>query len=169
MIILETSNLYLKTIEKDDSDILHAKIFSNEETMRYAFSQKTLTIEETKKFIYKNFCKNLANIGLAPIFEKSSGQIVGIAGVLKCEALGKNHYEFGAVIVDEFRNKGYATEIAQAQMLFIKKRLKQNRAYTLVHKENTASKNLLLKLGMSFEKEITLEDRGEREVYIKKV
>ncbi|MGB5866394.1 MAG: GNAT family N-acetyltransferase [Arcobacteraceae bacterium] len=169
MIILETSNLYLKTIEKDDSDILYEKIFSNEETMKYAFLQKTLTIEETKKFIYKNFCKNNANIGLAPIFEKTSGQLVGVAGVLKCDELGNNHYEFGFAIAQEFRNKGYAAEIAQAQMIFIKKRLKQNRAFALVHKDNIASKNLLLKLGMSFEKEINLEDRGQREVYIKKV
>ena len=169
MIILETSNLYLKTIEKEDSEVLHAKIFSNEKTMQYCFSQSVLTIEETKKFIYKNFCKNNANIGLAPIFAKKSGLIVGIAGILQCDELGTNHYEFGCIIIEEFRQKGYATEIAQAQMTFIKKRLKQNRAFALVHKENTPSKNLLVKLGLQFEKEIELKDRCSREVYTKRI
>jgi len=169
MIILETSNLYLKTIEKDDTKVLHEKIFSNEETMKYTFLEKALTLEESKKFIYKNFCKNNAHIGLAPLFEKKSGLLVGIAGILECEELGKDYYEFGFIIVEEFRRKGYATEIAKSQMTFIKKRLRQNRAFALVHKENTPSNNLLLKLGMSFEKELSTEDRDIRKVYIKKI
>jgi len=169
MIILETSKLYLKTIEKEDSNILHEKIFSNEETMKYTFGQKAFTLEETKKFIYKNFCKNNAKVGLAPIFEKKSGLLVGIAGVLKCDEIESNHYEFGYIIIEEYRNKGFATEIAKAQMIFAKKVLRQNKIFALSHKENLTSKNLLLKLGMSYEKDIVLNDRGEREVYSKKL
>jgi RimJ/RimL family protein N-acetyltransferase len=169
MIILETSRLYLKTIEKEISEVLHEQIFSNEETMQYIFDKRVLTIEESKKFIYKNFCKNNANIGLAPVFEKKSGIVVGMAGILKCAELGTNHYEFVCIIADEFRKKGYATEIAKAEMTFAKRILKQNRINALVNKENIPAKNFLTKLGMSFEKNIELKGRAEQEVYIKKI
>jgi len=169
MIILETSNLYLKTIEKEDSDILHEKIFSNEETMRYTFGQKAFTLEETKKFIYNNFCKNNAKVGLAPLFEKSSGQIVGIAGVLKSDDLKPDTYEFGFIIIEEFRRQGYATEIGKAEIIFAKKQLRQKHIFATAHKENLASKNLLLKLGLSYIKDVDFPQRGEREIYSKKL
>jgi len=169
MIILETTRLTLKTIEKEDSQVLHDLIFSNEDTMKYTFGQKAFTIEETKKFIYKNFCKNNAIVGLAPLFEKRSGLLIGVAGVLKNEQLGKDHYEFGFIIAEEFRKNGYATEVAQSEITFIKKRLKQSYAYALVNKENEISKNLLEKLGMSYEKDIEETSRGTRAVYKKRV
>jgi len=169
MIILETTKLILKTIEKEDSQILHDLIFSNDDTMINAFGKKAFTLEESKKFIYKNFCKNNAIIGLAPLFEKSSGNLVGLAGILKSNDIGEDKSEFMVIITEDFRKKGYGSEVAQAELTFIKKRLRQNKAFALIHKDNSASKNLLKKLGMTLEKSITLQDRGEREVYTKKV
>ena len=169
MIILETTKLILKTIEKEDSQILHDLIFSNDDTMKNAFGKKAFTLEESKKFIYKNFCKNNAIIGLAPLFEKSSGNLVGLAGILKSNDIGEDKSEFMVIITEDFRKKGYGSEVAQAELTFIKKRLRQNKAFALIHKDNSASKNLLKKLGMTLEKSITLQDRGEREVYTKKV
>lgn len=169
MIILETTRLVLKTIEKEDSQVLHDLIFSNEDTMKYTFGNKAFTLEESKKFIYKNFCKNNAIVGLAPLFEKKSGQLVGLAGVLENKKLGDNCYEFGFIIAEEFRKNGYATEIAQSEITFIKKRLKASRAYALVNKENELSVNILQKLGLSYETDISEKDRGERVVYSKRV
>ena len=137
--------------------------------MKYTFGEKAFTLEETKKFIYQNFCKNYAIVGMAPLFEKKSGLLVGLAGVLENEILGKNHYEFGFIIAEEFRKQGYATEAAQSQITFIKKRLRQNKVYALVHKENIASKSLLQKLGLTYVKDIQTKDRGSREVYTKGV
>jgi len=169
MIILETTRLYLKTIEKEDSQILYDTIFSDEETMQYLFPQKTFTLEETKKFIYQNFCKNNANVGMAPLFEKKSGILIGIAGVLKNELLGKDHYELGFIIAEKYRQKGYATEVAQAQIIFAKKVLRQKMVYASVDPKNEISKHILTNLDMHFEKNITLKEKGDREVYAKKL
>jgi len=169
MIILETTRLYLKTIEKEDSQILYDTIFSNEETMQYLFSQKAFTLEETKKFIYKNFCKNNANVGLAPLFEKKSGNLIGIAGVSKNETLGKNHYELSFIIAERYRKNGYAKEVAQAQLIFTKKVLRQKMVYALIDPQNELSKSILTNLGMHLEKNITLKEKGDKEVYAKKL
>ena len=169
MIILETSKLTLKTIEKEDSQVLYDLIFSHEETMKYTFGGKAFTLEESKKFIYKNFCKNNAIVGLAPLFEKSSGNLVGLAGILKSEDLGTNQHEFKVIIAEKFRRKGYAQEVVQSELTFIRRRLKQNKAFALIHKEDEASKKLLEKSGMTFIKNINLKDRIDQEVYTKGV
>ena len=169
MIILETTDLYLKTIEKEDTDILYEKIFSNEETMRSAFSTNALTLDETKKFLYKNFCKNHSNKGLAPLFEKSSGQLVGIAGVLETNQIEANSYTFSFVIIDQFRQKGYAKQIAKAQVLFAKKQLRQKYIFASVHKEDLISKNILLNLSFQYQKDINVKDNEIREIYTKKL
>jgi len=169
MIILETTRLILKTIEKEDSQVLHDLLFCDEETMKYTFGAKAFTLEETKKFIYKNFCKNNAIVGLAPLFEKKSGLIIGIAGVLKNEQLGDSHYEFGFIIAPDYRQNGYATEIAQSEITFIKKRLKQQYVYALAHPENDLSIKLIEKLGLNLQNTIEVKGRGERVVYSKRV
>ena len=169
MIILETTRLILKTVEKEDSSVIHDLVFSNEDTMKCTFGEKAFTLEESKKFIYKNFCKNNAIVGLAPLFEKSSGQIVGLAGILKSNDIGEDKSEFIVIITENFRKKGYGLEVAQAELTFIKKRLRQTHAYALVNKKNEIAKALLKKVGMNFEKNITLQDKGEREIYTKKV
>ena len=169
MIILETTRLVLKTIEKEDSQILHDLIFSNEEMMNNTFQEKAFTLEESKKFIYKNFCKNNAIVGLAPLFTKASGQLIGLAGVLKSNDLGEDKNEFVVIITEEFRKNGYATEVVQSELTFIKKRLRQSKAYALINKKCAVSKALLEKAGMTLEKSVVLKDRGEKEVYTKKV
>jgi len=169
MIILETTRLVLKTIEKENSQTLYDLIFSNEEMMKNTFKETAFTLEESKKFIYKNFCKNNAIVGLAPLFEKSSAQLVGLAGVLKSNDLGEDKNEFVVIIAEDFRRQGYATEVVQAELTFIKKRLRQNYAYAVTNKECDISKTLLEKAGMTLEKSIVVKDRGDKEVYTKKV
>ncbi|MGB3752065.1 MAG: GNAT family N-acetyltransferase, partial [Arcobacteraceae bacterium] len=110
MIILETTQLVLKTIEKEDSQVLYDLIFSDQEMMKSTFNPEAFTLEEAKKFIYKNFCKNNAIIGLAPLFEKKTGQIVGLAGTLENKELGANCFEFCCIIAENFRKNGYASE-----------------------------------------------------------
>jgi len=169
MIILETTQLVLKTIEKEDSQVLHDLIFSDEEIMRNTLSHKAFTLDETKKFIYKNFCKNHAIIGLASLFEKRSGQIIGVAGVLENKELGVDSFEIYCIIAKDFQDNSYATEVLQAELTFVKKRLKKNKAFMLINKEDSTLKELLLNHKMSFEKTMTCIEKGEKEVYSKKL
>jgi len=169
MIILETTRLVLKTIEKEDSQVLYDLIFSDQEIMQSTFSPDALTLEEAKKFIYKNFCKNSAIIGLAPLFEKKSGQIVGLSGILENKELGSNYFEICCIIAKDFRENGYASEVIQSEITFLKKRLKQKNAYMIINKEDETSKKIFAKCGLVFEKNITLNNRGDKEVYSKKL
>ncbi|MGB3751777.1 MAG: hypothetical protein WA945_09440, partial [Arcobacteraceae bacterium] len=57
--------------------------------------------------------------------------------------------------------------VIQSEIIFLKKRLRQNKAYALINKEDDISKKLLRKAGLTFEKNIILKNRGDKEVYSK--
>jgi len=167
MIILETTRLVLKTIEKEDSQVLYDLVFSDIEIIQSTLGKVPFTLEETKKFIYKNFCKNNAIIGLAPLFEKRTGQIVGLAGTLENKELGKDCFEIYCIIAKDYQNNEYASEVIQSEIVFLKKRLKQKKAFVLIDTQDEISKKIFSKMRLSFEKDIILENRGEKEVYSK--
>lgn len=166
MTILETNRLKLQTIKLSDIEILHKKIFSNNDVMNYTFSQKVFTLDETKEFITNNFANNDSNIGLTSLYEKETNNLIGFAGLLKCDYLDKEDFEFGFVLAKEAWRKGYASEIGQAQIDFAFKKLKQNKILAVTNKNNSASKKVLIKLNMRYHKDIIILQRGARDLYI---
>ncbi len=153
-------------MQSEDIQILYEKIFSNKDVMNYAFSQKIFSSNETKEFINNYFAKEHSNIGLAPIFEKQNNNLIGFAGILECNYLDKNDFEFGFILAKEFWNQGYATEIGKAQINFAFEKLKLNSILALTNKDNFQSKKVLTKLNMKYEKDIITNERGCREIYI---
>ena len=64
----------------------------------------------------------------------------------------------------EFWNKGYANEIAKAQIDFIKHNFKNASIFATVHPKNIASQKILLKQGMHCVKMAKIS-RGERLIF----
>lgn len=165
MIILETNKLILKTIEKENSSILYDLIFSQEDLINQNLNCNAFSMEKMKKFIYQNFCKNNAIIGLAPLFEKTTGSIVGIAGVLEKQEADQNWYEFISIIAQEYKTTDYEQEISQSELIFLKKRLKQKYAFSSCSSHNKQKKDMFEALGMKLDTQKTATTQGEREVY----
>ena len=167
MIILETARLLLRTTRLDDTNDLYKQIFSNEDVVQFTFGREGLNIEETENFI-KNNCNFDSKLGLSTLIEKKSGNIIGLAGNIECNYLDEKDYEFGFILGKDFWGKGYATEIGQVQIDFIKNELKAKKVLALVHKDNIASIKTIKKLGLIHLTTVQTNGRGNREVYIKK-
>ena len=166
MKILETNRLILRTTSLNDIDDLYTQVFSNDEVVRYTFGSDGLNLEDTKEFIKAN-CNFDKEFGLSTLIEKKSNKIIGLAGNIQCSYLETLDYEFGFILGREFWGKGYATEIGQAQIDYIKNKIKAKRVLALVHKNNLASIKTIEKLGLSHFISIQTDGRGEREVYIR--
>lgn len=126
------------------------------------------SLDDTKNFIEKNGNFD-SKIGLSVLVEKDSDNIIGLAGLLECDYLGEKDFEFGFILAQEFWGKGYATEIGQAQIDFVKNELKRDRVLAIAAPENSSSIKTIKKLGLKLEKSITLNERGNREVYLKQL
>ena len=164
--ILETNRLKFKMIQEEDIQILHQNIFTNSNVMKFAFSEKIFSKEESNKFIDKYFVKEIdSKIGLNPIFLKDKNVLIGFSGILEFEYLNQKEYEFGFVIANNFWGQGYATEVGQAQIDFAFKNLHLSQIFALTNKENISSKKVLDKLNMKYIENINVNGRGIREVY----
>lgn len=107
----------------------------------------------------------MKELPLKVLLKNDTLEIIGLAGVLDCDYLKKEDYEFGFILAKEYWGNGFAYEIGQGQIEYIKNTLKAKRVLALASKENTASINTIKKLGLSYFKTIVTK-RGEREVYI---
>ncbi|MBQ0757706.1 MAG: GNAT family N-acetyltransferase, partial [Amphritea sp.] len=61
---------------------------------------------------------------------------------------------------------GYASEIGRGQINYGFEQLGSDRLLAAVAPKNKASRNVLIKLGMSHRLTVETEDRGMREIYV---
>ena len=164
MEILNTARLILRTIKNSDFEQIHKKIFSNPNVVKNTFGSKLFTLEETKEFLVKN--ANFDDkIGLSLIVEKDTNEIIGLAGLLKCDYLNDEDYEIGFILEESSWGKGYAKEIGIAQINQAKTDFAKNRVLAAAAPENKSSIKALESLDFVFEKEIETK-RGKRFIYL---
>lgn len=119
--IIITQRLVLRSARASDLRPLQDLVFSAPEVMRLAFEGKSLSAEESAEFFAESFDHDGNGKQIGVLRLRAEETIIGFAGLLCCEVLGKRDYETGFVLGREFWGNGYATESAG-------------------HKSNTASK-----------------------------
>ena len=92
-----------------------------------------------------------------PVIERSSGLIVGYAGVDRFDLAGEQWLEFGYRLVPDARGKGYGTEasravLAKAAMSF------DGAILAIIDPVNEVSQRVATKLGFRFWKQTRVDD-----------
>lgn len=125
MNIIETQRLIIRNTKTEDIEELYKQVFSNDEVVKYTFGKELSSFEDVKSFVEKS-CNFDKKLGLSTLVEKDSSKVIGLAGVIECDYLGNTDYEFGFILGSNFwGGRGYATEIGQAQINYIKMISKQ--------------------------------------------
>jgi RimJ/RimL family protein N-acetyltransferase len=156
-IITKNGDLALTTTKLEDIDTL-ANFLKDKDLMKFTFG-KTFSKDEAIDYIKKNFNFD-GYLKFSPIVYKD--EIIGFGGIFK---FNNKAYEFGYIIDKKHWGKGFATKIALAQIDFIKNHLK-SKVVATSHPQNFASHRVLQKCGLRFEKEIFLEYRGKRKLFV---
>jgi RimJ/RimL family protein N-acetyltransferase len=166
IVILTTPRLILRAAIDSDIPLLHERIFSDGEVMRYAFAGVPMANEHAENFVRSHFTFGDSLTGIATLTEKPAGAVIGFAGLLPCRVLGADDFEIGFVLAREAWGRGIATEIGRAQLAFGFDRMKCGRLLGLVEPRNAASIRALGKLGMRHLKEVAEPGRPHRSVYV---
>lgn len=87
-----------------------------------------------------------------PVVERSTGVVVGYAGVDWIDFEGSRHLELGYRLVPEVRGRGYATEAVQA-VLDIAATTYRGEILAIIDPTNHPSQNVARKLGFTFWKQ----------------
>lgn len=153
--ILETKRLIIRELDLMDMDDLF-ELYSYEGMTDYMEGLYPYEEEYQYQKAYIEHMYRFFGYGMWLVFEKESGKLVGRAGVEHREEL-ERELEFGYAIGTPYQGRGYATEVCEGILAYVKEELGFAEVCSLVEPENQVSVHLLEKLGFFFEKEMLLD------------
>lgn len=165
-VVIETERLKLREIKPEDVNRLY-ELYKDEEITRYMpglFEDVEQEIEYTKQYIenvYKFYMYGMWIVEL-----KETGEIIGRVGIeYKHESetaeIGTDCCnELGYMIGKDYQGKGYAFEAVNAVIGYAVNELEITDIFAEVNKENIASYNLAVKVGLVENEFIGVNKRG---------
>jgi RimJ/RimL family protein N-acetyltransferase len=158
-IIAQTDRLVIRRLRPEDFDDFHA-LCGDPVAMRYMGDGQPLTAEQTRKWIEVSLA-NYAERGWGcfgvTMRNSDRDRLIGFCGFAR-PADRPGIIELIYAFLPEQWGNGFATEAARAVIAFGFQQAGMARIEATVNTENDASKRVLEKVGMVFEKRVTEED-----------
>lgn len=145
---IETARLQLRQFVIDDLDRL-SRIYRNPEVMRYV-GKGTRTREETQSAIVSLIKHYQHDFGIWAVVYKDDSQLIGLCGL--CFLDNTSEVELGYLLDKPYWGKGLATEGSHASLRYGFEVVKLERIVAIAKPENLASRRVMEKVGMKYEK-----------------
>jgi RimJ/RimL family protein N-acetyltransferase len=119
------------------------------------------TIDEARDYIESRFTASYQKFGFGmwAVELKERDALAGICGFVKRDSLPE--VDIGFAFLSQFERKGYAFESASAAMCYGADVLKLPCVLAITSKDNASSQKLLQKIGLKFERLISLPGDAE--------
>jgi RimJ/RimL family protein N-acetyltransferase len=166
MFTLTTERLVLRKIATSDAAFI-LRLLNEPSFLQFIGDKGVRSLDDARQYILNGPIASYEahGFGLYLVTLKSDETPIGMCGLLKRATL--KDVDIGFAFVPEFWNKGYALEAAAAVMNYGKDVLKLPRIVAITNKDNHASAKLLNKIGLHFDRFITLEgDRDETRLFV---
>lgn len=150
---LETDRLILRNIQLTDIDGMF-ELDSDPEVHKYLGNKPFKTKSQSEANIYEIIKQyEIYGIGRWAMVDKMSNEFMGWSG-LKFNTITlnghTNFYDVGYRIIKRFWGKGYATESSIAALDYGFNTLNLDTIYGITEKDNQASHQILLKIGLKY-------------------
>ena len=149
--ILETKRLILREMEQSDFNDL-AEMLQNPEVMyayEHDFSDEDVQVWlERQKMRYEKY-----GFGLWAMILKSTGDMIGQAGLTMQPYKGKEVLEIGYLLKQKFWHCGYAREAAMGCKKYAFENLNKEKVHSVIKMDNAASIRVAESIGMTKEDE----------------
>lgn len=152
---LETERLVLRTLTLDDADLLLA-IWNDPDFIQNVGDRGIRTPEQASDAMQDGPLRLYADYGYGPyaVTLKRGGTRIGICGLFRRQNL--EHPDIGFAMLPDYRGRGLASEAAFAVRDYARDGLGLGALTAIVSPENTRSIALVEKLGLSFDRMITM-------------
>jgi ribosomal-protein-alanine N-acetyltransferase len=155
---LETKRLYIRSFRFEDATELH-QVFGDPRVMQRIPGGPAQTLEETQRRLAKIIQhQETHGFSLWALIHKETGNLIGDCGLILVEGRGPE-IEIAYDIAYEYWGRGYATEAAQECLRFGFENLKLDLLIGLTYADHLASRRVMEKIGMTFEKTVHHYDR----------
>ena len=152
---LETERLLLQRVTLNDAGLMLA-VWNDPAFIRHVGDRGIRTVAEAEVALKEGAFKLYDDYGYGPyrMSLKVAGPPIGICGLFRRDNL--DDPDIGFATLPDYCGKGFAAEAARAVIAHARDDLRIRRLTAIVSPENLASVRLIQKLGMSFERGITM-------------
>ena len=158
--ILETNRLILREFTIDDAEFI-LRLLNEPSFLEFIGDKDVRTVDEAKIYLKNgpitSYQKN--GFGLFLTALKDTATPIGMCGLIKRDSL--LDVDVGYAFLPAYWGKGYASEAAEATVAYGKTKLDLRRIVGITAVNNQSSINVLEKVGLRFEKLITLPGDDE--------
>lgn len=161
---IETDRLLLKPISKSDASFI-LKLYNSATFIQFIGDKKIRSLEDAENYITEKFLAQLERLGYGNylIVRKSDQMKIGAVGIFEREGLDVQ--DIGFSFLDEYQGKGYGFESASKLLETAFADFNLNGISAITSKENTASQNLIKKLGLKYLKTVQLPNEDVELLY----
>ncbi|CAL2104665.1 N-acetyltransferase domain-containing protein [Tenacibaculum sp. 190130A14a] len=147
--LLESERLIIREAKVSDAPF-YFKLFNDPDWIENISDKGLKTIEETKTYLKDILPKNqkLGGLGFFTVLLKDTNEPIGTSTALQRDKL--EYIDIGYAFLPVARRKGYATEATKLIIEYVRTTFKQKKVYAFTIPKNTASQNLLKKLGFTY-------------------
>ncbi|MGB1318422.1 MAG: GNAT family N-acetyltransferase, partial [Flavobacteriales bacterium] len=146
----ETERLILRKLTENDIGTW-AEFFVDNPDGRFVAVDFSLDKYTSSKFWIDKQLERYANnqFGLLAAIEKTTGDFVGMGGILTRDLNDKLEFEIGYSLLPKYWGNGFATEIAKQMKWFGMQNKVSDKFISIIHKENKGSMSVARKNGMT--------------------
>jgi len=153
--LIETDRLRLRPVTVGDTALMLA-VWNDPAFIENVADRGIRTVEQAREAIKAGAQKLFDDYGYGPycISLKSDGTLIGICGIFRRENIDDPDIGFG--VLPDYCGKGYAGEAAKAVVKYARDTLGIGVLTAIVSPTNAPSIGLIEKLGLTFERMITM-------------
>jgi RimJ/RimL family protein N-acetyltransferase len=146
---IETPRLRLRQFTHDDLNDL-CRLYSNPDLMRY-IGKGTRTKNETQTALSSIIKHYEHGFGMWAVIYKDDGKLIGRCGL--CFLDKTLEVELGYLLAQSYWGKGLATEASHTSLKYGFEILKLDKIVAIAQPENIASRRVMEKVGMKYERD----------------
>ncbi len=160
MKVLETQRLILRPITLDDAPFI-LRLLNDPGWMRFIGDRGVRDLDGARAYIAEKpmAMYQRAGFGMYLVELKADGEPIGTCGLVRRDGL--DDVDIGFAFMPKYRSQGYALEAATASLAHARDDLRLARVVAITTTDNVSSARLLEKLGLRFEKQVTVGDDPE--------
>ena len=161
---IETQRLLLRRVVLDDAAFM-LSIWNDPAFIRHVGDRGIRTVAEAEAALTEGVFTLYEEFGYGPycMVLKDGGMLAGICGLFRRKYL--QHPDIGFAVLPEFYRAGLTMEAARAVVEHARNDLGIDYLTAIVSPNNTASIGRIEKLGLSFDRGITIQDEEEISLY----
>lgn len=148
---IETERLLLRQFTMDDLDDLYF-IYSHPDLSKYLSNEQPLRLDQTRAAINSiTECWRQHNFGVWAVVYKEDRKLIGHCGLKFLE--NTPEVQIGYLLLKDYWRRGLGTEAAAAVLKYGFEVVKLERIVAIAKPENIASRRVMEKVGMKYEKD----------------